>query len=268
MAGGTPVFLDCPESQGFLPSMDDFAALISPRTKAFILNTPSNPNGCVWSRRQLEELGELAVRHDFYIVADEIYEKLVYSGAEHISVATLSDEIKKRTILINGVSKAYAMTGFRIGYAAGPRDVIEAMSNYQSQAASAPNSAAQHAAAIALSMPQGCVEDMRRAFEERRDELVRLINGIPSLSCRTPDGAFYAKLSNATDQERTAVAVVGVWAGEKLMRSTAKTVTVPAGGMAVVQTKALEIGPGEHAEAYLWDGLNSQNPISANRYIK
>lgn len=195
MAGGTPVFLDCPESQGFLPSMDDFAALISPRTKAFILNTPSNPNGCVWSRRQLEELGELAVRHDFYIVADEIYEKLVYSGAEHISVATLSDEIKKRTILINGVSKAYAMTGFRIGYAAGPRDVIEAMSNYQSQAASAPNSAAQHAAAIALSMPQGCVEDMRRAFEERRDELVRLINGIPGLSCRTPDGAFYAMMN-------------------------------------------------------------------------
>ena len=195
MAGGVPVFLDCPESQNFLPSMADFEKLITPRTKAFILNTPSNPNGCVWSRRQLEELGELAVRHDFYIVADEIYEKLVYSGAEHISVATLSDEIKKRTILINGVSKAYAMTGFRIGYAAGPRDVIEAMSNYQSQAASAPNSAAQHAAAIALSMPQGCVEDMRRAFEERRDELVRLINGIPSLSCRTPDGAFYAMMN-------------------------------------------------------------------------
>ncbi len=210
MAGGVPVFLDCPESQGFLPSMKDFAALISPRTKAFILNTPSNPNGCVWSREHLEELGELAVRNNFYIIADEIYEKLVYSGAEHVSIATLGPKIKERTILINGVSKAYAMTGFRIGYAAGPRDVIKAMSNYQSQATSAPNSAAQHAAALALTMPQDCVEDMRRAFEERRNELVRLINQIPGLSCRMPNGAFYVMMNiKALVGKRLGDAVIG-----------------------------------------------------------
>ena len=124
MAGGVPVFLDCPESQGFLPSMEDFEKLITPRTKAFILNTPSNPNGCMWSREQLKQLADLAVKHDFYIVADEIYEKLVYSGEKHYSIATFGPEVKARTILINGVSKSYAMTGFRIGYACGPRDVI------------------------------------------------------------------------------------------------------------------------------------------------
>lgn len=195
MAGGTPVFLDCPESQGFLPTMADLEALISPRTKAFILNTPSNPNGCMWSLEQLEQLAALAIKHDFYIIADEIYEKLVYGGEKHISIATLGEEIKARTILINGVSKAYAMTGFRIGYAAGPREIIKGMTNYQSQATSAPNSAAQHAAAVALCMPQDCVETMRRAFEERRNEIVRLINDIPGVSCRMPHGAFYVMMN-------------------------------------------------------------------------
>ena len=171
MAGGVPVFLDCPESQGFLPSMADLEKLITPRTKAFILNTPSNPNGCMWSREQLQQLADLAVKYDFYIVADEIYEKLVYSGEKHYSIATFGPEIKARTILINGVSKSYAMTGFRIGYACGPRDVIKGMVNYQSQATSAPNTAAQHAAAVALTMPQDCVEEMRKAFEQRRDRL-------------------------------------------------------------------------------------------------
>ena len=194
MAGGVPVFLDCPESQGFLPSMADLEKLITPRTKAFILNTPSNPNGCMWSREQLQQLADLAVKHDFYIVADEIYEKLVYSGEKHYSIATFGPEIKARTILINGVSKSYAMTGFRIGYACGPRDVIKGMVNYQSQATSAPNTAAQHAAAVALTMPQDCVEEMRRAFEQRRDRLVELINAIPGLSCNKPDGAFYVMM--------------------------------------------------------------------------
>ena len=195
MAGGVPVFLDCPESQNFLPSMADFEKLITPRTKAFILNTPSNPNGCMWSREQLKQLADLAVKYDFYIVADEIYEKLVYSGEKHYSIATFGPEVKARTILINGVSKSYAMTGFRIGYACGPRDVIKGMVNYQSQATSAPNTAAQHAAAVALTMPQDCVEEMRRAFEQRRDRLVELINAIPGLSCRKPHGAFYVMMN-------------------------------------------------------------------------
>lgn len=195
MAGGVPVFLDCPEEQGFLPSMRDLEALVSPRTKAFILNTPSNPNGCMWSEAQLRELAALAVQYDFYIVADEIYEKLVYSGERHFSIATFGPEVKARTILINGVSKTYAMTGFRIGYTAAPRDIIRGMNNYQSQSTSSPNAAAQHAAAVALSMPQDCVEEMRAAFEKRRDRLVELINAIPGLSCRKPHGAFYVMMN-------------------------------------------------------------------------
>ena len=195
MAEGRPVFLNCPESQGFLPKMDDLVKCISPRTKAFVLNTPSNPNGCVWTREQLQALADLAVEHDFYIIADEIYEKLVYDGVQHYSIASFSPAVKNRTILINGVSKAYAMTGLRIGYACGPKEVIGAMVKYQSHATSSANAAAQHAAAVALTMDQTPVEEMRQAFEQRRNKLVELVNAIPGLSCRTPHGAFYIMMN-------------------------------------------------------------------------
>ncbi|MCI7027323.1 MAG: pyridoxal phosphate-dependent aminotransferase [Clostridiales bacterium] len=195
MAGGTPVFLYCPESQGFLPDMGDLEKLITPRTKAFVLNNPSNPNGCIWTREQLLKLGELAVKYDFYIISDEIYEKLVYDGLQHVCMASLGEDIKQHTILINGVSKSYAMTGFRIGYALGPADVIRGMITYQSQATSGANTAAQHAAAVALSMRQDYVEEMRQAFEQRRNELVRLVNEIPGLHCNMPHGAFYVMMN-------------------------------------------------------------------------
>ena len=195
MAEGRPVFLNCPESQGFLPKIEDMRKCISPRTKAFVLNTPSNPNGCVWTREQLQELAELAIEHDFYIIADEIYEKLVYDDAKHYSIATFGPEMKRRTILINGVSKAYAMTGLRIGYACANREVINAMVKYQSHATSSANAAAQHAAAVALTMDQTCVEEMRQAFEQRRNKLVELINAVPGISCRMPKGAFYVMMN-------------------------------------------------------------------------
>jgi len=195
MAEGRPVFLNCPESQGFLPKIEDMKKCISPRTKAFVLNTPSNPNGCVWTREQLQELADLAVEHDFYIIADEIYEKLVYDDAKHYSIATFGPEVKRHTILINGVSKAYAMTGLRIGYACANKEVINAMVKYQSHATSSANAAAQHAAAVALTMDQSCVEEMRKAFEQRRNKLVELINAVPGLSCRMPKGAFYVMMN-------------------------------------------------------------------------
>ena len=195
MAEGRPVFLNCPESQGFLPKISDMEKCISPRTKAFVLNTPSNPNGCVWTREQLQQLADLAVEHDFYIIADEIYEKLVYDGAKHYSIATFGPAVKRHTILINGVSKAYAMTGLRIGYACANREVIQAMTRYQSHATSGANAAAQHAAAVALTMDQSCVEEMRQAFEARRNRIVELINDIPGLSCRMPHGAFYVMMN-------------------------------------------------------------------------
>lgn len=195
MVGGVPVFVPTGEKDGFIPTAAAIAAAITPRTKAFILTSPSNPNGCVWPREALEALAKLAVERNFYVIADEIYEQLIYEGKKHISIASLGEAIKGRTIVINGVSKTYAMTGFRIGYAAGPADVIEAMVNAQSQATSAPNSPAQAAALKALTMPQDCVADMRCAFEQRRNTLVKGINAIPGLACLKPDGAFYVMMN-------------------------------------------------------------------------
>lgn len=195
MAGGVPVFVEGSEEENFVPSTQKLAAAITPRTKAFILTTPSNPNGCVWGLESLRELANLCVEHDFYIVSDEIYEKLIYDGQKHICIASLGDAVKQRTLLVNGVSKSYAMTGFRIGYTAGPREIISAMNNYQSQATSAPNTPAQHAAAIAMSMPQDCVEEMRAAFEKRRDMLVGGLNAIDGISCTKPMGAFYVMMN-------------------------------------------------------------------------
>ena len=195
MVGGVPVFVPAGEKEGFVPTPAAIAAAITPKTKAFILTSPNNPNGSVWPLATLQALADLAVQHDFYVIADEIYEFLIYGQQKHVSIASLGDAIKARTILVNGVSKTYAMTGFRIGYAAGPKDVIAAMTNCQSQATSAPNTPAQYAAAKALTMPQDCVETMRKAFEERRDALVAGLNAISGLSCRKPDGAFYAMMN-------------------------------------------------------------------------
>lgn len=195
MVGGVPVFVTASEAEGFIPTAEAMTAAITPKTKAFILTSPSNPNGCVWPKAALEALAELAVKHDFYVIADEIYEFLIYGKEKHVSIASLNKEIKARTIVINGVSKTYAMTGFRIGYAAGPKDVIEAMTNAQSQATSAPNTPAQYAATMALTMPQDCVETMRKAFEERRDVLVKGLNAIPGITCVKPDGAFYVMMN-------------------------------------------------------------------------
>lgn len=213
MAGGVPVFVDADEEEGFVPPISRIAAAITPRTKAFILTSPNNPNGTVWERDLLEALAALCVEKDFYILSDEIYEKLIYDGKQHLSIASLSPRVKARTLLVNGVSKAYAMTGFRIGYTAGPKDVIAAMTNYQSQATSAPNTPAQYAAAMALTMPQDCVEEMRKAFEERRDLLVAGLNAIPGIHCAKPEGAFYAMM-NITD-------LLGKRLGEKVIGDTA-----------------------------------------------
>lgn len=194
MAGGAPVFVEARPEEGFVPPVSRIAAGVTPKTKALILTTPNNPNGTVWERETLEALAALAIEKDFYILSDEIYEKLIYDGKEHVSIASLSPQVKARTLLVNGVSKAYAMTGFRIGYTAGPKDVIAAMTNYQSQATSAPNTPAQYAATVALTMSQDCVRDMRQAFEQRRDLLVEGLNAINGIHCAKPQGAFYAMM--------------------------------------------------------------------------
>ena len=195
MAGGEPVFVECVEADGFLPSIEAIAAKVTPRTKAIILTSPSNPNGCIYPDELMQAIGDLAVQRDFYIVSDEIYGNLVYDGQRHMSIATFGESIREHTIIIDGVSKSYAMTGFRIGYAAGPTDVIKAMCTYQSQATSGANTAAMHAAAVAFTMDQSCVETMRQAFEARRDAIYAAINAIPGLTCLKPEGAFYVMMN-------------------------------------------------------------------------
>ena len=195
MAGGVPVFVPAEEAEAFIPGYDAIASRITRRTKAIVLTSPSNPCGCVWSRGQLQALADLAVDRKLFVVSDEIYEKLLYDQRRHISIAQLGEQIKRQTIVINGVSKAFAMTGWRIGYAAGPREVISAMGAFQSQATSNPNAIAQHASAVALNSDQDCVCRMVEEFERRRDAICGRINAIPGLSCRRPEGAFYVMMN-------------------------------------------------------------------------
>ena len=170
IVGGVPVLVQGDVKKGFVTEAEDLAPYVTERTKALILNSPNNPNGCIWNREQLAGIAKLAVEKGFYVVSDEIYEKLIYDGEEHVSIASLGEDIFRQTIVINGVSKSYAMTGWRIGYTAGPIEVIRAMSSLQSQVASGSNSIAQYAAEEALRSPKGreAIERMHRAYDERR----------------------------------------------------------------------------------------------------
>ncbi len=191
MAGGVPVFAKTTEENAFIPTEAVLKSCVSPKTKAIILTTPSNPCGSVLPKSALEIIAQLALDHHFFVISDEIYEKLLYTKEKHLSIASINEEIKNQTFIVNGVSKDYAMTGWRIGYTAGPKEVIKAMTCYQSQSTSNPNSIAQHASLAALTMDQSCVEEMVKAFKIRRDYITKRINQIEGLSCIKPDGAFY-----------------------------------------------------------------------------
>jgi aspartate aminotransferase len=191
LAEGTPVILETTDSRGFAPTVAQIEAAITPKTKAFVLNSPSNPTGAMWPRATIEALAELAVRHDFYVISDEIYEKIVYDGNRPLSIASLGEEIKRRTITVNGVSKTYSMTGWRIGYAAGEADLIAAMGRLQDSVTSNPTSISQYAALAALTGPQSFLDDWVGEFDRRRGVIVDALNAIPGISCRKPDGAFY-----------------------------------------------------------------------------
>ena len=195
MAGGVPIFVPADENTNFIPTNKDIASRVTRRTKAIIITSPSNPNGSVWDQDQLQFVADLAVSHPFYVISDEIYEKLIYDGRKHLSIAQLGEQIKAQTFIVNGMSKAYAMTGWRIGYVAGPRHEISAMASFQSQATSNANTIAQYAAMKALEGDQTCVDDMVQEFQKRRDLMVERINEIPNLSCRKPQGAFYIMMN-------------------------------------------------------------------------
>ena len=195
MVGGVSVIINAPESQNFKLTPEQLEKAITPKTKALILNNPSNPTGMLYNREELIALTDICVKHDLYIISDEIYFKLLYDGRTFTSVASLGDDVKERTILINGVSKSYAMTGWRIGYAAAPAPIAKVMSNFLSHSTGAPSTISQWAAVEAYDGPQDTVESMRVVFEERRNYIVQRMNEIPGVSCINPEGAFYVMMN-------------------------------------------------------------------------
>lgn len=190
LAGGKPVIITAPEENGFRARAADFAAAVTPRTKMLVVNSPSNPSGAVIEERELRAIADLAVERDLLVLSDEIYEQLVY-GKAHVSIASFGPEIFRRTLLVNGFSKTYSMTGWRLGYLAGDTDIVAAMGRIQDQSTSNPTSFAQLGGVAALNGPQDCVAQMRAAFERRRDLIVRRLQGMPGITCAKPDGAFY-----------------------------------------------------------------------------
>ena len=191
LLGGVPVPVVTPESTGFDLDPAELRRAVTPRTKMIVLDSPGNPTGAVFSRAALAEVAKLAVERDLWIVSDECYEALTYEG-RHVSIASLSAEVKARTIVVNTCSKAYAMTGWRIGYAAGPKPVIKAMTDVQSQVTSNPASVSQWAAVEALGGAQDEVAKMTSEFDRRRRVIIAALNAVPGVRCVMPKGAFYA----------------------------------------------------------------------------
>lgn len=195
MVGGEPVFVRCTEEESFKLTPEKLEAAITDQTKCLMLNNPSNPTGMLYSKEELQALADVCVKHDVFIMADEIYYKLLYDGREFTSVASLGEKVKELTIIINGVSKSYAMTGWRIGYIAADQRVTSVISKYLSHSTGNPSSPAQAASVVALNAPQDTVEEMRKAFEERRNYMVERMNQIPGVSCLKPEGAFYVMMN-------------------------------------------------------------------------
>ncbi len=195
IAGGVPVFIKTKEENDFKYGVDELEAIKTKKTKAIILNSPSNPTGAIYSEEELRGIADWAVKNNVFVVSDELYEKLIYEGNKHISIASFNDEIKRLTILINGMSKAYAMTGWRIGYAAANEDIVKIMGNIQSHTTSNPSSISQYASVEGLKGDQSSVEKMKEQFDIRRKYIVETINSIKGLSCRTPKGAFYVMVN-------------------------------------------------------------------------
>lgn len=195
IAGGKPVMIKTLEENGFKFSSSELEANRTSKTKAIIINSPSNPTGAVYSREELEDIANWAVKNNIIVISDELYEKLIYDNKDHVSIASLNEDIKDLTILINGVSKAYAMTGWRIGYTAGNEKIIKIMSNIQSHTTSNPSSISQHASIEALSGNQDSLLIMKKEFDKRRIQMADLINSIKGLSATLPEGAFYIMLN-------------------------------------------------------------------------
>ena len=192
IAGGTPVILPTRKENNFMVTKEELESVWTPKTKAIVIISPSNPTGMVYTKEDLQPIADFAVEKDLYVISDEIYEKLIYEeNKKHVSIASLNNDIFSRTIVINGVSKSYSMTGWRIGFAAAPKEIAKLMISIQSHMTSNPNSIAQKAALAAVVGDQSCVEEMRQEFAKRRDYIFEREEAIPYISALKPEGAFY-----------------------------------------------------------------------------
>lgn len=191
LANGVPVFVDCKKENDYKYSIDELEKRVSAKTKAIVISSPNNPTGSIYSKEELIDIAKFCKKHNLIILSDEIYEKLIYGDNKHVSIASLNEDAYNRTVVINGVSKTYAMTGWRIGYAAGAEKIIKLMNNIQSHMTSNPNSIAQYATLEALIGEQGFINSMVYEFEKRRNYMVQRINLIDGIECIEPKGAFY-----------------------------------------------------------------------------
>ena len=191
LASGKPVIVRTDASTGYKITPEQLTRAITPKTKLFVLNSPSNPTGMVYTQPELKALAEVIVDRDILVVADEIYEKIIYDGAQHVSIGSLGKEIFDRTLISSGFAKAYSMTGWRVGYLAGPIELIKATSTIQGHSTSNVCTFAQYGAIAALESSQESVEKMRQAFAQRRQVIFELLDAVPGISCIKPDGAFY-----------------------------------------------------------------------------
>ncbi len=229
LAGGKPVFIETDEATSFKITPEKLEKAITKNTKALILNSPCNPTGATYSETELKAIGEVCLKHDFVIISDDIYERLIYDNLSFSNIATSVPDLKERVMVVNGVSKTYAMTGWRIGYAAGPSEIISAMTKLQSQSTSNPTSIAQKAAVEALNGPQEPVAKMVVEFEKRRTYIIDRLNAIPGISCFRSNGAFYAfpNISGIFGKSIEGTAITGSTEFAAYLLDRAKVALVP-----------------------------------------
>lgn len=234
LAGGVPVYVEGTAEQSYKITAQQLSDAITPKTKAVIINSPSNPSGMIYSKEELAELAKVAEQKDILIVSDEIYEKLVYNGVEHFSIAQLSEQIKTRTIVINGVAKSHSMTGWRIGYAAGNSEIINAMTDLASHSTSNATTTAQYAAIEAYNGSQTPVEEMRQAFESRLEAIFPKVAAIPGVKVLAPQGAFYLLPDVSEAAVKTGYASVDDFANALL--TEANVAVIPGSGFGAPAT--------------------------------
>lgn len=228
LAGGTPVFITAEEDNSFKITPEQLKAAITEKTKAIVINSPSNPTGMIYTREELAALGEICLAYDILIVSDEIYEKLIFTGNTFVSIAEISPQLKEQTIIINGVSKSHSMTGWRIGYAAGNETIISAMTKLAAHSTSNPTTPAQFGAIAAYRESQDSVEEMRQAFEERLNIIYEKLIQIPGLTCQKPQGAFYLFANAKKTAKLTGYETVDEFA--KALLEEAKVAIIPGSG--------------------------------------